>query len=207
MSDATDERPGKRSPEVPDTLPKQLEHRLPSASVVSALLAFGGYLSLAYILGYAYWWAYLDVFGATFLLGQVPPIEALFSSANVVLLCAMLLGFIIERIKINERKIDATEKSLLRLVYLLSVIVFIMVVLDVLVGDRILDHVREGVFGTIALLAVVVAAACGKLASEAWRRNEQHSMLNRIGLGVFFAFVVLPLSVGFLPVSIGAPPE
>jgi hypothetical protein len=182
---------------VPDTLPKQVEYRLPSASVVSVLLAFGGYLSLAYVLGYAYWWAYLDVFGATFLLGQVPPIEALFSSGNVVLLCAMLLGFIIDHIKVNEHKVDTTEKSLSRLVYLLSVIVFIMVVLDLFIGDRILDHIREGVFGAVALFAVVVAAACGKLASEAWRRNERHSMLIRIGLGVFFAVVVLPLALGF----------
>ncbi|MDB4949621.1 MAG: hypothetical protein JWM27_2270 [Gemmatimonadetes bacterium] len=197
MSEATDKGRGKLSPKVPDTLPKQVEHRLPRASVVSVLLAFGGYLSLAYLLGYAYWWAYLDVFGATFLLGQVPPSAALFSSANVVLLCAILFAFIIDHIKVNEHKGDTTEKSLLRLVYLLSVIVFILVVLDLFIGDRLLDHVREGVFGAIWFFAVMAAAACGKLASEAWRRNEGHSMLMRIGLGVFFAVVVLPLASGF----------
>jgi hypothetical protein len=191
MSDATDKGRGKPSPKVPDTLPKQVEPRLPSASIVSVLLAFGGYLSLAYVLGYAYWWAYLDVFGASFLIGQVPPIEALFSTANVVLLCAGLSTFII------ERKLDTTEKSLSRLVYLASVIAFIVVVFDLFIGDRILDQVREAVFGAIVVLALVVAAACGKLASEAWRRNELRSMLKRIGLGVFFAFVVLPLAVGF----------
>ena len=163
----------------------------PNPDFTKLVLAFGGYISLTYVLGYVRWWAYLDAFGAAFLIGQVPIADVLFSSANVVLVGTAALVYL------AERRLLASAKNLAKFLYVAIITVFLTGLFDLVLGDWLLDKVRAACFGFISFIVVAVAVACVRLGMNAYRSSDLRTGLKYVAFALFLAFCVLPFAVGF----------
>jgi hypothetical protein len=160
-------------------------------AILKLAVTLGGYVSFAYALGYIYWWSYLDVFGAAFLISQVPTIEALFGSATTLApLATFMGGFFLER-KVHLPTIPL--KNIAAGFGLLGLIIFFI---DMKFGRGFLDIVRCRAYFVAGVATMLGATAWAELAIGAWRNHERRPLLKRAGAFVIYAFVLWPCFAG-----------
>jgi hypothetical protein len=161
-----------------------------ASEAFSLALTFGGYASFTYVLGYVYWWSFLDVFGATFLISQVPTVEALFGSVTVLApIMMVLLTLVVERR-------TPTDQALHNAAYGSITIAGIIMATDLFVGARFLDAVRAWAFALAGVLTVIGATAWASLSAVAWRTRSRDVFFKRMSVFVACAFVLWPIFAG-----------
>jgi hypothetical protein len=164
----------------------------PGVDSLKLIVAFGGYLSLGYLLGYAYWWAYLDVFGATVVISQVPVVDIFFGSiAGFVPLLTFVTGYFLER-----KTSTLAEPAIIRLIAGAACVSVVIAVADFFAGDFFIEEARSFAFGITAVCIAVSAAACAQLTWIAWRNRAWASLVLRALIFAALAFLLCPAAAG-----------
>ena len=174
-----------------DVQPPEKAHAPAENAALKLAVTLGSYASFAYILGYIYWWSYLDVFGATLLVNQVPTIEALFGSASTLAPLATFIGAFF-----LERKIHLPTARLMNIAVGLGFLGSMIFFVDLKFGRGFLDIVRCRAYFVAGIAAIFGATAWAESAIVAWRMRERPALLKRAGAFVIYAFVLWPCFAG-----------
>lgn len=157
-------------------------------NLLQIIVALGGYASVAYAVGYVYRFAYLDVFGATFLITHVGYIEAMFGTAATLgPLIPGIAGVLLEPHTHGERYAKVSGISL----FLVGVV---LILIERCVGPQLVETARSWICGVASAAFMVVAIASAELIAS--RRGRARPLFKPIIAFTLCAFILSPFCSG-----------